>query len=75
MALVGLGLATTQTLDTAFGPFLAGLYQFATGVIVIANSFRLFRFGEHIAQTETEHEHQGMVRRAGSIRGLATQPS
>ena len=73
MALVGLVLATTQTLDSAFGPFLAGLYQFATGLIVIANSFRLFRFGEHIAEAEQEETHEGMVRREGSIRGLTPQ--
>lgn len=73
MALVGLGLAVTQTLDESFGPFLAGLYQFATGVIVIANSFRLFRFGEHIAEAEQTDEPIGMVRRQGSIRGLAPQ--
>ncbi|MEM1071591.1 MAG: cation-translocating P-type ATPase [Planctomycetota bacterium] len=75
MALVGLALATTQVLDEAYGPFLAGLYQFATGLIVIANSFRLFRFGEHIVEAEQEHEHEGMVRREGSIRGLAPQPA
>ena len=73
MALVGLVLATTQTLDQSFGPFLAGLYQFATGLIVIANSFRLFRFGEHIAEAEQEEGHEGMVRREGSIRGLTPQ--
>ncbi len=76
MALIGLGLAATQTLDESFGPFLAGLYQFATGVIVIANSFRLFRFGEHVLEAEAEEEHVGMVRRGeGSIRGLAAQPA
>lgn len=74
MALIGLGLATTRTLDNSFGPFLAGLYQFATGVIVIANSFRLFRFGENIAVAE-EAESEGMVRREGSIRGLRSQPA
>ncbi|MEN1705937.1 MAG: cation-translocating P-type ATPase [Planctomycetota bacterium] len=71
MALIGLGLAATQTLDESFGPFLAGLYQFATGVIVIANSFRLFRFGESFAAIEGEAE-GGPKRRAASMRGLAT---
>ncbi len=75
MALIGLGLATTRTLDNSFGPFLAGLYQFATGVIVIANSFRLFRFGENIAVAEESGESEGMVRREGSIRGLRSQPA
>ena len=75
MALIGLTLAVTQTLDRSYGPFLAGLYQFATGVIVVANSFRLFRFGEHIAASEQEDEHVGMVRREGSIRSLRTQPA
>ncbi|MEL6798144.1 MAG: hypothetical protein AAFO89_15155, partial [Planctomycetota bacterium] len=70
------GLAATQTLDESFGPFLAGLYQFATGVIVIANSFRLFRFGEHVLEAEAEEESEGMIRRGeGSIRGLAAQPA
>ena len=75
MALIGLVLATTRTLDNSFGPFLAGLYQFATGVIVIANSFRLFRFGENIAVAEESSESEGMVRREGSIRGLRSQPA
>ncbi|MEM8757436.1 MAG: cation-translocating P-type ATPase [Planctomycetota bacterium] len=75
MALIGLALAATQTLDESFGPFLAGLYQFATGLIVIANSFRLFRFGEHIAESEQNGEQEGMVRREGSIRGLAPKPA
>jgi Cd2+/Zn2+-exporting ATPase len=73
MALIGLVLATTRVLSESYGPFLAGLYQFATGVIVIANSFRLFRFGEHIVESETEQEHEGMVVREGSIRGLRSQ--
>lgn len=73
MALIGLVLATTRVLSESYGPFLAGLYQFATGVIVIANSFRLFRFGEHIAETEAEQEQEGMVVREGSIRGLRSQ--
>jgi len=76
MALIGLVLATTRVLSESYGPFLAGLYQFATGVIVIANSFRLFRFGEHIVETETEQKTEGMVRRGeGSIRGLRNQPT
>ena len=44
-------------------------------MIVIANSFRLFRFGENIAVAEESGEGEGMVRREGSIRGLRGQPA
>jgi P-type E1-E2 ATPase len=72
MALGGLALAATGTLEaTGVGSPLAALYQLATGVIVAANSFRLFRFGESFAESEQDDEQVGMKRREGSVRGLA----
>ncbi|MEO0513230.1 MAG: cation-translocating P-type ATPase [Planctomycetota bacterium] len=72
MALGGLALAASGTLEaTGVGSPLAALYQLATGVIVAANSFRLFRFGEAYAQAEQEDEQVGMKLREGSVRGLA----
>jgi hypothetical protein len=48
IALVGLALAATGLISETgkFALPLAGLYHFAGDIFVLANSFRLFRFGE-----------------------------
>lgn len=66
IVLIGLGLAATGNL-AVWG---AGLYHFAGDVFVIANSFRLFRFGENIVAAEQAQE-PARKRREASIRGLA----
>jgi heavy metal translocating P-type ATPase len=75
IALVGLILAATGTL-TSIGKLalpVAAFYHFAGDIFVIANSFRLFRFGEDYAEAEKPGEVTTLGRRAGSVRGLATQ--
>jgi heavy metal translocating P-type ATPase len=53
---------------------IAAFYHFAGEIFVLGNSFRLFRFGEDIA--EAEHAADAAPRRrAASLRGLATQPA
>jgi heavy metal translocating P-type ATPase len=66
IVLIGLALAATGNL-AVWG---AGLYHFAGDVFVIANSFRLFRFGENIVAAEQALEPL-KKRREASIRGLA----
>jgi heavy metal translocating P-type ATPase len=75
IALVGLVLAASGKL-TSIGALalpVAAFYHFAGDVFVIGNSFRLFRFGEEHAEAEKGSEVQALGRRAGSVRGLATQ--
>jgi P-type E1-E2 ATPase len=48
LAIVGLALAATGSLDIWVGPF----YQAAAYIFVIANSLRLVRFGEEFAASE-----------------------
>jgi heavy metal translocating P-type ATPase len=73
ISLVGLALAATGVLTaTGFAVQIAALYHFVGDVFVLANSFRLFRFGEGFAQAEIETEPL-VKRRAASIRGLAAQ--
>lgn len=72
IAVVGLVLAATGTL-TRIGDLalpLAAFYHFAGDVFVIANSFRLFRFGEDFAEMEKPSE-AAAARRAASMRGLS----
>ncbi|MEM7754191.1 MAG: cation-translocating P-type ATPase [Planctomycetota bacterium] len=53
IALVGLSLAATGNLgDGAAAVFFAGVFHFAGDIFVLANSFRLFRFGEDFVQKE-----------------------
>lgn len=66
IVMIGLGLAATGNL-AVWG---AGLYHFAGDIFVIANSFRLFRFGENILAAEAGNEPQ-KKRREASIRGLS----
>ncbi|MCA9288701.1 MAG: cation-translocating P-type ATPase [Phycisphaerales bacterium] len=71
IVIVGLVLASTGLL----GIGLAGLYHFVGDVFVLANSFRLFRFGEDFGVTE-DQQAQVWQRREGSIRlGGVAQPA
>ena len=77
VSVVGLVLAASGTLTkvgVAALP-LAALYHFAGDIFVIANSFRLFRFGEEFADGDKTIEQQVAQRRAASVRGLTTQPA
>ncbi len=74
IALVGLVLAITGTGRVgAYALPLAALYHFVGDVFVLANSFRLFRFGEEFAEAEKPGEQAALPRRAASVRGLAAQ--
>jgi Cd2+/Zn2+-exporting ATPase len=76
-AVVGLVLAGTGTISkigTLALP-IAGLYHFVGDIFVVANSFRLFRFGEDFAQAERPGESTTIRRREASVRGLASQPA
>ncbi len=66
IVLVGLVLAATGYLNAP----LAALYHFAGEIFVLANSFRLFRFGEEFVHAEKEAG-PAIKRRAASVRGLA----
>ncbi|MDX9912708.1 MAG: cation-translocating P-type ATPase [Phycisphaerales bacterium] len=68
IVVIGLVLAATGTLAVP----LAAAYHFAGDVFVIANSFRLFRFGENFVH-DAEGEAMAPARREASIRGLRTQ--
>jgi heavy metal translocating P-type ATPase len=75
IAVVGLVLAITgagRVGELALP--LAALYHFVGDVFVLANSFRLFRFGEDFADAEKPSE-AGLPRRAASMRGLSAQPA
>ncbi|XVJ60201.1 MAG: cation-translocating P-type ATPase [Tepidisphaera sp.] len=73
ISLIGLALAATGVLTaTGFAVQIAALYHFVGDVFVLANSFRLFRFGEDFAAAEVETEPL-IKRRAASVRGLAAQ--
>jgi heavy metal translocating P-type ATPase len=69
IVLIGLVLAATGMLEV----WEAGLYHFAGEIFVLANSFRLFRFGENFTETEEQGQRPQMVRREASIRGLGVQ--
>jgi Cd2+/Zn2+-exporting ATPase len=72
IVLVGLVLAATGSLDLTW----AALYHFAGDIFVIANSFRLFRFGDQFAHLESEQPERRVRRREASLRGLAgAQPA
>ncbi len=72
ISLIGLALAATGTLTaTGFAVQIAALYHFVGDIFVLANSFRLFRFGENFAQAEIETEPL-VKRRAASVRGLGS---
>jgi Zn2+/Cd2+-exporting ATPase len=76
IAVVGLVLAITATSKVGeFALPLAALYHFVGDIFVLANSFRLFRFGEDFADAEKPAENPLLPKRAGSVRGLTTQPA
>ncbi|MEO0482838.1 MAG: cation-translocating P-type ATPase [Planctomycetota bacterium] len=72
IVIVGLVLSSTGLLAIP----AAALYHFVGEVFVLANSFRLFRFGEEFAaEDETEPSKPMWERREASIRGLSGQPA
>lgn len=76
LAIVGLVLAilTTNKIGAVALP-LAAFYHFAGDVFVLANSFRLFRFGEDFADAEKPGDAPMMPRREASVRGLSATPA
>jgi P-type E1-E2 ATPase len=55
IALIGLSAAATGRLEAWFGPLAlisAGFYHVVGDVFVLANSFRLFRFGEQYTEAD-----------------------
>jgi len=68
IVLIGLVLSSSGLL----GVPAAALYHFAGEVFVLANSFRLFRFGEDFATADAEAHKPGQVwtTREASVRGL-----
>ncbi|MEM1330553.1 MAG: heavy metal translocating P-type ATPase [Planctomycetota bacterium] len=68
IVIVGLILASSGLLAVP----AAGLYHFAGEVFVLANSFRLFRFGEDFADADAmqQETQQVLQRRAASLRNL-----
>jgi len=75
IAVLGLALAATGTFGKtgSLALPLAGLYHFVGDIFVVANSFRLFRFGEGFAAAEEADA--APRRRRASLRGLAGQPA
>lgn len=69
IVLVGLVLAATGKLAIP----AAALYHFLGDVFVLANSFRLFRFGE--GMIAEEQQQPTVKRRAASVRKLQAQPA
>jgi heavy metal translocating P-type ATPase len=75
VAFIGLILAATGQLSLAFGSgalVAAAFYHVVGDVVVIGNSFRLFRFGEAFSEEEARLIEQGVMeapqtRRAGSL--------
>lgn len=70
VALIGLTLAATGQLASAFGTsgalVFAAFYHIFGDVFVIANSFRLFRFGEQYTTVDELTDADAPVRRAAS---------
>ncbi|MGD9690653.1 MAG: heavy metal translocating P-type ATPase [Phycisphaerales bacterium] len=67
IALIGLGLASSGRLDI----WGALIFHFVGDVFVIANSFRLFRFGEDYAGVESEELDETAPRRQASVNLMA----
>lgn len=64
IVLIGLVLAATGMLEV----WEAGLYHFAGEIFVLANSFRLFRFGENFTEAEEQSKRPQVIRREASVR-------
>lgn len=72
VAVVGLALASSGYIDT----LVALLFHFVGDVLVVLNSFRLFRFGEAYAESEpVDQDALPQQRRQGSINLLSAQPA
>ena len=72
VAVVGLALASSGYIDT----LVALAFHFVGDVLVVLNSFRLFRFGEAYAEVEVpEQDATPQKRRGGSVNLLAAQPA
>ncbi|CAN5769746.1 cation-translocating P-type ATPase [soil metagenome] len=72
VAVVGLALASSGYIDT----LVALLFHFVGDVLVVLNSFRLFRFGEAYAESEpVEADALPARRRAGSVNLMSAQPA
>ena len=69
IVLIGLIIAATGMLEV----WEAGLYHFAGEIFVLANSFRLFRYGENFTEAEEAAKLPQLIRREASIRGLGAQ--
>jgi Zn2+/Cd2+-exporting ATPase len=71
IVLIGLTFAASGMMEV----WQAGLYHFVGEVFVLANSFRLFRYGEHFTEAEEAGRSGGQqpVRREASVRGLTAQ--
>lgn len=81
VALIGLSLAATGRLgEGGTAVFIAALFHFAGDVIVLGNSFRLFRFGEEFVTAEQLARQeaagrQSVARRDASVRLTSAQPA
>ena len=69
---IGFVIASTGTLAEAgkLALPLAAFYHFVGDIVVLANSFRLFRFGESFVSAEAEQQQSAPRRRAASLRNL-----
>ncbi|MCC5822096.1 MAG: cation-translocating P-type ATPase [Phycisphaerales bacterium] len=83
-AIIGLSLAASGVLvdvgGASLGVAAAALLHFVPDVLVIANSFRLFRFGEDFLDAETAAREQAeaaarRLRREASVRNLTPEPA
>jgi Cd2+/Zn2+-exporting ATPase len=80
IALLGLTLAATGNLgEGGAAVFFAAMFHFAGDIFVLANSFRLFRFGEEFVQAEqaqrdVEASRPQVSSRAASLRLGGPQP-
>jgi Zn2+/Cd2+-exporting ATPase len=76
IALIGLVMAVAVVGPSAgaYALPLAAFYHFFGDIVVIGNSFRLFRFGESFVEAE-KADQAPAARRSASLRGLTAQPA